>query len=127
MKRYVKKIMRHKKILFLLVVLLLICLYQEFRPMIVFHTPKESGFLGKISTIEGNIDKLWIKNYKAKYRLPYKWDWKDEGEIAIFFTCYHDLFKKEYINFWRLYIFLDENGCYVSHYETEYFWLRFLK
>jgi len=100
--------------------MLVIYLYQELRPTIIFHTYSESGFLGKVSTIEGHIDKLFINNHRAKYKLPHIWNWNKEDEVAIFTKNYWDLFKKEDVNFWKLDIFLDEDGYYAKHYEVKY-------
>ena len=122
------KMRQHKKILFLSIaafVVLFICVYQELRPTIVFHTNTESGYLGKVSTFTGSIDKLYIENHTAKYRLPHIWNWNEDDEIAIFTNNYNDLLRKENMNFHRLDIFLDEHGRYVSHSTTKYFWLRF--
>jgi len=107
-----------------LVSALFIYLYQELRPTIIFHTYAESGYLGKIATERGYIHKLYIKNHRVKYKMPYLWYWKDDGfnEIGIFTLKYHDLLKKEDITFWKMDIFLDENGYYSSHSTTEYFW-----
>jgi hypothetical protein len=101
-----------------------IYLYQALRPTVVFHTHAKSGYLGKVSTFSGSVDYLQIKNHKAKYRLPHIWKWNDEVEIAIFTENFKDLFKKEDINFCRLHIFLDENGYFVNHFETKYFWSK---
>jgi len=106
---------------------LLIYLYQELRPTIIFHTYQESVYLGKISAHDGTLDKLFTHNHKVKYRLPYIWKWNDDDEVAIFTKNYDDLFKKEDINFWKLDVFLDENGGYASHSTTEYPWLRFFR
>jgi hypothetical protein len=121
------KIKRHKKILLLVIMVFVVSfiyLYQVSRPTIIFHTHTESGYLGKVSTFDGSIDKLYIKNYTAQYRLPHIWNWKEDDEIAIFTSNYNDLFQKENIDFWKQDIFLDENGCYVSHLDTPYFWSK---
>ena len=99
-------------------------LYHVLRPTVIFHTAIESGYLGKVSTFSGSIDKLYTKNYKAKYRLPYKWKWNKDDEIAIFTYNYNDLLKKEDVGFYRLNIFLDENGFYSKHSEKQYFWSK---
>lgn len=59
-----RKIRQHKKKLWLSIltlVILSVYLYQESRPTVIFHTYKESGYLGKVSTFSGSIDKLYIK------------------------------------------------------------------
>lgn len=99
----------------LLLATLFVYIYQASRPTIIFHTHTESGYLGKVSTLDGNINKLYSKNHKATYKLPHIWNWKEEDEIAIFTSNYNDLFKKEDITFWRLEVFLDENGKYQKH------------
>jgi hypothetical protein len=94
--------------------------YQELRPTIIFHTYQESVYLGKVSTITGDIDKLFTRNHKVKYRLPHIWKWSEDDEVGIFTKQYDDLFKKEDITFWKLDMFFDENGRYASHHITEY-------
>lgn len=121
------KIERNKrKVLFVIAVIFvgLIYLYQISRPTVVFHTHIESGYLGKVSKIDGCIDKLYTKKYIVKYRLPHIWNWNEEDEIAIFTTNYLDLFKKENLDFWRQDIYLDKNGYYESHSVTKYFWMK---
>lgn len=118
------KIRQYKKMLFVSLGIFIIAsvyLYQISRPIIIFHTYKESGYLGKVSTFDGCIDKLYIKNHIAQYRLPHIWNWNKEDEIAIFTRNHNDLLKKEDIDFWKLDVFLDENGYYVSHSKTGYF------
>lgn len=120
------KIRQHKKILrvsILILFVLSVYLYQESRPTVIFHTYKESGYLGKVSTFTGSIDKLYIKNHVARYRLPHIWNWDDENEIAIFTKNYNELLTKKDIDFWRWDIFLDENGHYKSHTIKKYFWM----
>lgn len=119
------KIKRNKKVIFISILLLgAICIYiyQISRPTIIFHTYLESGYLGKISTFDGCIDKLYIKNHISKYRLPHIYNWKDDDEIGIFTKNYNDLLKKKDIDFWKLEVFLDENGFYVNHTIKPYFW-----
>ena len=46
-------------------------LYRELRPTIIFHTPQESKYLGKIAcTADGDLEKLYIENHTVRYRLP---------------------------------------------------------
>ena len=81
-------------------------LYREFHPTIIFHTPQESKYLGKIvCTANGDLEKLYIKNHTVRYRLPYFWSWNEEDEMAVFIDIY-----------------LDEDNCYKSHSKTEYCW-----
>lgn len=107
-----------------MLLVLSVYLYQEFRPTVVFHTYKESGYLGKVSTFSGSIDKLYIKNHTAQYRFLHIWDWDDENEIAIFTKNYTELLTKKDIDFWRWDVFLDENGYYKSHKFKRYFWQK---
>lgn len=54
-------------------------LYHELHPTIIFHTPQESKYLGKIvCTADGDLEKLYIENHTVRYRLPYLWSWKEE-------------------------------------------------
>ena len=117
-------IKKYKKISVVVFIALSVWVYQELRPTIIFHTPQESKYLGKVSTISGTIDKLHIKNHTVKYRLPYIWKWKEDDEIAIFTRNYGDLLKKEDIDFWRLDVYLDEEGNYIRHTERKYFRLH---
>lgn len=122
-----RKIREHKKTLWVSILVLLILsvyLYQEFRPTVIFHTYKESGYLGKVSTFSGSIDKLYIKNHAAQYRFPHTWDWDDEDEIAIFTKNYTELLTKKDIDFWRWDVYLDENGHYKKHTIKKYFWQK---
>ena len=114
-------IKRYKKTSIVVFIALSVWLYQEFRPTIIFHTYKESGYLGKVSTFSGSIDKLYIKNHTAQYRFPHIWDWDDENEIAIFTKNYNELLTKKDIDFWRLDVYLDEEGNYIRHTERKYF------
>ena len=119
------KVMHYIKIIvasILIFAVLCICLYQELRPTIIFHTYAKSGYLGKVSEMNGGIYKLYIKNHKAKYRLPHIWNWSEEGEIAIFTNNFDDLLDKKDLDFWKIDIFLDTNGHYERHYKTMYFW-----
>lgn len=117
------RIKRHKKISVVILVALSVWLYQELRPAIIFHTPQESKYLGKVSTFSGSIDKLYIRDHIARYRLPYIWKWKEDDEIAIFTLNYTELFTKQDMDFWRLDVYLDENGFYKKHTIRKYFGL----
>ena len=76
-------------------------LYRELHPTIIFHTPQESKYLGKIvCTADGDLEKLYI-------------------EII---DNYGDVIRKEDLDFWKLDIYLDEDNCYQSHSKTEYRW-----
>lgn len=117
---------RHKKLrsaAFVLAVLLLGWLYRELRPTIIFHTPQESRYLGKVvCTVSGDQDKLYIANHVARYRLPHVWNWKEEDEVAIFTRNYDDLIQKADLDFWKLDVYLTEDGFYKSHTQKEYCW-----
>ena len=118
-------IKRYKKISIVVFIALSVWVYQEFRPTIIFHTPQESKYLGKVvCTYSGVQDKLYIKDNVAKYRIPYTWNWKVDDEIAIFTRNYGDLLKKKDIDFWRLDVYLDEEGNYIRHTERKYFRLH---
>lgn len=118
-------IKKYKKISIVVFITLSVWLYQEFRPTIIFHTPQESKYLGKVvCTYSGVQDKLYIKNNVAKYRIPYTWNWKEDDEIAIFTRNYGDLLKKKDVDFWRLDVYLDEEGNYIRHTERKYFRLH---
>lgn len=123
-----RKIRQHKKILWVSILMLLVLsvyLYQEFRPTVIFHSPNEYEYLGKVvCTYSGEQDKLYIKDYVAIYRIPYTYNWNEEDEIAIFMRNYGDILKKEDINFWRLDVFLDENGHYKKNTIKKYFWQK---
>lgn len=83
------------------------------RPAIIFHSPKDDGYLGKVvCTYSGDLDKLYITDNVAIYRIPYTWNWNEDDEVAIFLRNYDNLLKKEDIDFWRLDVYLDEKGCY---------------
>ena len=70
-------------------------LYREFHPTIIFHTPQESKYLGKIvCTANGDLEKLYIKNHTVRYRLPYFWSWNEEDEMAVFIDNYGDVIRK---------------------------------
>lgn len=108
-----------------MLLVLSVYLYQEFRPTVIFHSPNEYEYLGKVvCTYSGEQDKLYIKDYVAIYRIPYTYNWNEEDEIAIFMRNYGDVLKKEDINFWRLDVFLDENGHYKKHTIKKYFWQK---
>ncbi len=73
-------------------------------------------YLGKVvCTYSGQQDKLYIKDFTAIYRMPYTFNWNESDEVAIFMKNYGNVLKKEDIDFWRLDIFLDEQGRYKSH------------
>lgn len=115
---------RYKKIFVVILVALSVWLYQELRPAIIFHTPQESKYLGKVvCTYSGVQDKLYIKDNVVKYRIPYTWHWKEDDEVAIFTRNYDDLLKKKDIDFWRLDVYLDEDGNYWKHTTRKYFWI----
>ena len=96
-------------------------LYREFHPTIIFHTPQESKYLGKIvCTSDGDLEKLYIENHTVRYRLPYLWSWNEDDEAAVFIDNYGDVIRKEDLDFWKLDIYLDENNCYLRHNKTEY-------
>lgn len=118
-------IKRYKKTSIVVFIALSVWLYHEFRPTIIFHTPQESKYLGKVvCTYSGVQDKLYIKDNVAKYRIPYTWNWKEDDEIAIFTRNYGDLLKKKDIDFWRLDVYLNEEGNYIRHTERKYFRLH---
>ena len=117
-------IKRYKKTSIVVFIALSVWLYQEFRPTIIFHTPQESEYLGKVSTFSGSIDKLYIKNHISQYRLPHIWNWDGKDEIAFFTKNHNILLMKEDIDFWRLDVYLDEEGNYIRHTERKYFRLH---
>jgi len=117
-------IKRYKKTSIVVFIALSVWVYQELRPTIIFHTPQESKYLGKVSTISGTIDKLYVKNHTVKYRLPYIWNWKEDDEIAIFTKNHNILLMKEDMDFSRLDVYLDEEGNYIRHTERKYFRLH---
>ena len=92
-------IKRYKKTSIVVFIALSVWLYQEFRPTIIFHTPQESKYLGKVSTFSGSIDKLYIKNHISQYRLPHIWNWDGKDEIAFFTKNHNILLMKEDICF----------------------------
>ena len=96
--------------------------YQWSPPTITIHTELESGYLGKVSEIDGNIVRLIVDNNKVSYSLPHTWQWKDDDEIAIFTPNYSDIFRKDNIDFRRLDIYLDEQGKYKSHTKRKSLW-----
>ena len=117
-------IKRYKKTSIVVFIALSVWLYHEFRPTIIFHTPQESKYLGKVSTFSGSIDKLYIKNHISQYRLPHIWNWDAKDEIAFFTKNHNILLMKEDIDFWRLDVYLDEEGNYIRHTERKYFRLH---
>lgn len=117
-------IKKYKKTSIVVFIALSVWLYHEFRPTIIFHTPQESKYLGKVSTFSGSIDKLYIKNHISQYRLPHIWNWDVKDEIAFFTKNHNILLMKEDIDFWRLDVYLDEEGNYIRHTERKYFRLH---
>lgn len=117
-------IKRYKKTSIVVFIALSVWLYHEFRPTIIFHTPQESKYLGKVSTFSGSIDKLYIKNHISQYRMPHIWNWDGKDEIAFFTKNHNILLMKEDIDFWRLDVYLDEEGNYIRHTERKYFRLH---
>ncbi|QAR30766.1 hypothetical protein EQP59_05150 [Ornithobacterium rhinotracheale] len=109
----------------LLIVLIIYFVYNFTRPTIIFHTHnKEIGYLGKIVNLDGNIYKLYVQNHISQYKLPHIWDWDNEDQVAIFTHNYNDLLTKKEIDFWKLEIYLDEEGKYKNHIKTRYFWQK---
>lgn len=105
------------KILFIILLstFFLYVFYDITRPTIIFHTYQETGYLGKVIRIDGDIDKLYLNNYTVKYKLPHLWKWNDEDEIAIFTHRYNDLISKKDVDFWKLEIYLDKKGYYKKY------------
>lgn len=100
----------------ILSIIIVLYFYHILRPAIIFHTPNEYEYLGKVvCTYSGKQDKLYIEDYIATYRIPYTYNWSEDDEIAIFMKNYGNVLKKEDIDFWRLDIFLDDQGLYKSH------------
>lgn len=117
------KLKRHKGLTITAVIMVLVLsgwLYRELHPTIIFHTPQENKYLGKVSGINGNIAKLYTDNHIVKYRLPYIWEWQEDDEVAVFINNYGDVIHKEDLDFWKLNIYLDENNFYLNHKKTEY-------
>ena len=113
------RLKRHKGLMKTITVIIALVLfgwlYREFHPTIIFHTPQESKYLGKIvCTANGDLEKLYIKNHTVRYRLPYFWSWNEEDEMAVFIDNYGDVIRKK--------VYLDEDNCYKSHSKTEYCW-----
>ncbi len=111
------KLKRHKGLTITAVIMVLVLsgwLYRELHPTIIFHTPQENKYLGKVSGINGNITKLYTDNHIVKYRLPYIWEWEEDDEVAVFINKYGDVIHKEDLNFWKLNIYLDENNFYLN-------------
>ena len=88
-------------------IITLLYFYYILRSAIIFHSPNEYEYLGKVvCTYSGEQDKLYVKNYTAIYRIPYTYNWSEnDGNVL----------KKEDVVFWRLDIFLDDQGQYKSH------------
>ncbi|MCE8841144.1 MULTISPECIES: hypothetical protein [Bacteroidales] len=100
----------------ILCIIMLLYFYYILRPAIIFHSPNDYEYLGKVvCTYSGQQDKLYIKDFTAIYRMPYTFNWNESDEVAIFMKNYGNVLKKEDIDFWRLDIFLDEQGRYKSH------------
>lgn len=116
--------MRHKgliKITIIMVIVLFGWLYQELRPTVIFHTPQESKYLGKVvCTVSEDMDKLYIENHVVRYKLPYIWNWKEDDEVAFFIPNYADIIQKADLDFWRLDVYLDEDNYYMNHTKKEY-------
>lgn len=107
----------------LIIVILILYIYYILRPAIIFHSPKDNGYLGKIvCTYSGDLDKIYIKDNISIYRIPHTWNWNEDDEIAIFMRNYGDVLKKKDIDFWRHDVYLDANGQYKSHTVRKYFW-----
>lgn len=123
-KNMTKKLKRHKgliKIAIIMVPMLFGWLYRELRSTVIFHTPQERKYLGKVvCTVNEDLDKLYIENHVARYRLPYIWNWKEEDEAAFFIRNYADIIQKTDLDFWKLDVYLDENNFYLNHMKTEY-------
>ena len=117
------KLKLHKgqiKAVIIIALLLFGWLYRELHPTIIFHTPQETKYLGKVTEISGSIQKLYINNHIVKYRLPYIWEWQEDDEVAIFITNYGNVIHKEDLDFWKLDVYLDENNFYLNHTKIEY-------
>lgn len=66
-------------------IITLLYFYYILRSAIIFHSPNEYEYLGKVvCTYSGEQDKLYVKNYTAIYRIPYTYNWSENDEIAIF-------------------------------------------
>lgn len=105
----------------ILSIILLLYFHYTLQSTIIFHSPNEYEYLGKVvCTYNGKQDKLYIEEHIAIYRIPYTYNWNEDDEIAIFMRNYGDVLKKEDINFWRLDIFLDNQGRYKSHNKSKF-------
>lgn len=104
-------IKRYKKTSIVVFIALSVWLYQEFRPTIIFHTPQESKYLGKVSTFSGSIDKLYIKNHISQYRLPHIWNWDGkDGKYSINSLVYWVTYVHNVVySFYRSMIY-----CYIN-------------
>lgn len=120
----INRLTRHKgliKITIIMVIVLFGWLYQELRPTVIFHTPQESKYLGKVvCTVSEDLDKLYIENHVVRYKLPYIWNWKEDDEVAFFMPNYGSIIQKKDLDFWRKNVYLDEDGNYLKHTKTEY-------
>ena len=113
---------RHKIIAAIVSILIVIYTYQVSRPTVIIHTEYKTGYLGKLSEIDGNIENLFIENYKVSYKLPHSWQWEENDEIAIFTPNFNDILRKNNIDFWHLDIYLDEVGKYKYHTKSKLLW-----
>ncbi|MFV0346585.1 MAG: hypothetical protein ACK5IQ_10125 [Bacteroidales bacterium] len=104
----------------ILLIILSVCAYRISRPTIIFHTQNRSGYLGKVSRFNGEIDKLYVKDSIAKYQMPHIWNWSKDDEIAIFLKNENFLYTIKDISFWREHIYLDKYECYEKHYRTDF-------
>ena len=91
------RLIRHKGMIIIAIIVVLVLfgwLYRELHPTIVFHSPQESKYLGKVSGTDGSIEKLYIKD--------------------------RDVIHKEDLCFWKLDVYLDEDNCCLNRRTTEY-------
>ena len=54
--------------------------------------------------------------------MPHIWNWDGKDEIAFFTKNHNILLMKEDKDFWKLDVYLDENGYYKKHTIKKYFW-----
>ena len=47
--------------------------------------------------------------------MPHIWNWDGKDEIAFFTKNHNILLMKEDMDFWKLDVYLDENGYYKKH------------
>lgn len=75
----IKQVFGFNNVMQKLILLAVLCVlvgifgYQWSRPTITIHTEFESGYLGKVSEIDGNTVRLIVENNKVSYRLPHTW------------------------------------------------------